>query len=146
MDNTLEASAQRFLKLATRLRRLGADAPVSDGALISPSHLALLEYVATFPGCGVQEIADGLKLSPPTVSVGVRQLEKMDWLARQPHPDDRRAIQLFLTSTGEDVYRRAHAFHRRKFGRLLQGLTPEERDTLLTLLERAVNAAESSEK
>ncbi len=144
MDNSLEALSQRFLKLATRLRQLGTRIPSSEGAQISPSHLSLLEYVATSPGCGIREIADGLKLSPPTVSVSVRQLEKMGWLARQPHPSDRRAIQLFLTPSGENIYQQAHAFHRRKFEQLLQGLTPEERDTLLILLERAINAAESN--
>lgn len=145
MDNTLEGSARRFSKLAARLRRLGADAPAFEGAQISPSHLSLLEYIASFPGCGIKDIAEGLNLSPPTVSVSVRQLEKMGWLIRQPHPNDRRAIQLFLAPAGETIYQQAHAFHRRKFEQLLQGLSPEERDTLLALLERAIGAAENND-
>ncbi len=140
--NNLASSAQRFLQLASRLRRLGTGGQGAGEALISPSHLALLEQVATSPGCGIQEIAAGLRLAPPTVSISVRQLEKAGWLTRQTHPDDRRAIQLFLTPTGEEIYQRAQAFHRRKFEQLLQGLAPEERHTLLTLLERAINSAE----
>ncbi len=142
MDQSLETAAHRFLQLATRLRRLGATS--SGEVAISPAHLAMLEQIATFPGCGVQDIAGRLHISPPTVSVGVRQLEKSGWIVRQPHPRDRRAVQFFLTPTGEKVYQQAHAFHRRKFEQLLQGLTPAERDTLLSLLERAIQAAEHS--
>lgn len=142
MNSEFEEAAQRFLQLATRLRRLGAGVPPEEVTQISPSHLALLEYVATAPGCGVKEIATGLNLSAATVSISVRQMEKLDWLARQPHPNDKRAIQLFVTAKGTGILDSSHAFHRQKFEQLLSGLTPDERDTLLTLLERAISAAE----
>ncbi len=145
MDEHLARSAQRFLRLATRLRRLGNQPAAISENLVSPAHLAVLEYIAGQPGCGVQEIADGLRLSPPTVSVTVRHLERSGWLQRQPHPRDRRAVQLQLTPAGEQVYAQAQAAHRRKFEHLLQGLQPEERDVLLSLLERAILTAEQKE-
>jgi len=142
MSDNLEETAQRFLQLATRLRRLGSGAPALDDAQISPSHLALLEYVAISPGCGIQEIASGLQLATPTVSISVRQLEKNGLITRQPNPEDGRAVQIFLTPEGECVYRRAHAFHRRKFEKILSGLPPDDRETLVGLLEQAINTAE----
>ncbi len=142
MNSDFEEAAQRFLQLAARLRRLGADIPPEEVTQISPSHLALLEYVATSPGCGVKEIAAGLNLSAATVSISVRQMEKLAWMVRQHHPDDKRAIQLFVTPKGEEILQRSHAFHRQKFEQLLSGLTPDEREILLTLLERAISAAE----
>jgi len=143
MTDNLEKTAKRFLHLATRLRRLGSDTPALEGAQVSPSHLALLEYVAISPGCGIQEMADGLHLATPTVSISVRQMEKNGLIARQPNPKDGRAVQVFLTPRGEKLYRQAHAFHRRKFEKILSGLTPEERETLVDLLERAICAAEN---
>ncbi len=141
---TLEQAAQRFLRLATRLRRLGAQ-PASQGVQVSPAHLALMEVIAASPGCSLQQIAEALRLKPPTISTAVRQLERLGWVERQQHPTDRRTLQIYLTPDGEKVYQQALAFHRRKFERLLQGLNPEERKVLLDLLERAIQAAERSE-
>jgi len=143
MDNNLEESAQRFLKLASRLRRLGPGISPPDDTATSPSHLALIEYAASNHDCGIQEMAEALKLSTPTVSISVRQLEKRRLIARKPNPKDGRAVHLFLTSKGEDVHQRAHSFHRQKFEQLLSGLTSEEREKLVSLLEKALDAAEN---
>ena len=145
MDNNLEEMAQRFLKLASRLRRLSPGTSLPEDATTSPSHLALIEYAASNPDCGVQEMAEALQLSTPTVSISVRQLEKSGLIDRKPHPEDGRAVQLFLTPKGVDVYQRAHSFHRQKFEKLLSGLNPEERELLISLLERALNAAETND-
>ena len=144
MDNNLEEMAQRFLKLSSRLRRLGPGVPQQEHVATSPSHLALIEYAASNPDCGVQEMAEALQLSTPTVSISARQLEKGGLIARKPNPEDGRAVQLFLTPKGEDVHQRAHSFHRQKFEKLLSGLNPEERELLISLLERALNAAETN--
>ena len=142
MNDNLQEDGQRFLELATRLRRLGSNASEDKVAPISPSQLALLEYIDGSAGCGVKEIAAKLKLSPATVSISVRQLEKTEWLRRQPHPKDRRAIQLFVAPKGEAILERSQAFYYQKFEQLLSGLTTDERETLLTLLERAICVAE----
>lgn len=142
MDKNLEKNAQRFLKLASRLRRLGSGISQLEDMATSPSQLGLVEYVAGNLDCGIQEMAEALNLSTPTVSISVRQLEKNGLLERKPHPDDGRAVQLFLTPKGEEVHQRANSFHRRKFEQLLAGLNEDERDTLLNLLERALDAAE----
>ncbi len=143
MDDNLEENAKRFLKLASRLRRLGLGTTQPNDVATSPSHLALVEYVASNPNCGIQEVAEALELSTPTVSISVRQLEKSGLIARKPNPTDGRAVHLFLTPKGEDVHQRAHSFHRQKFEQLLGGLTSEERDLLVNLLEKALNAAEN---
>ena len=76
------------------------------------------------------------------ISVGVRQLEEKNYIKRLPHPEDGRAVQLFLTDIGESLRAQSQVFHRRKFEQLLAGLAEDERDTLLNLLERALDAAE----
>jgi len=142
MDNNLQETAKRFIKLASRLRRLGPGTSLPEDAVTSPSHLAMIEYTASNPDCGIQEMAEALKLSTPTVSISVRQMEKSGLIARKPHPRDGRAVQLFLTLKGKEIHQQADTFHRQKFEKLLSGLTPEERETLVSLLEQAINAAE----
>lgn len=143
MDDDLRRAADKFLNLTGRLRQLGPGAPPLEEARISPSLLPLLEYTGAHPGCGVQEMAQGLELATPTVSLGVRQLEKAGFVERQPDPQDGRAVQLFLSTAGQDLHQRTRSFRRQKFEQLLAGLTSQERTTLLELLEKALSAAEN---
>ena len=134
----------RLLNLLNRLRMLGpGQSPFKDEDVpVTPSQLVLLDWVAASPGCGIQEIATGLGLTPPTVSVGVRRLEEAGLLERQPDPQDGRSVQLFLTPQGETLHQRAQDFRRGRVRRLLSGLTPQEQETLLDLWERALGAVE----
>lgn len=134
---------ERFFKLMKRVRTLGLDTHPLENIPVSPSQMALLDFVAASPGRGVQDIANGMKLTPPTVSVGVRKLEESNLVERKPDPMDGRSIQFFLTRRGQAVQRQIQNSHRQKFRRLLAGLTPQEQETLLGLLERALNAAEA---
>jgi len=143
MSKALGQSAEKFLHLMNRLRRLGPGTAPPKEAHLSPSHLAYLEYLASTPMCGIQEMATVLKLSTPTVSIGVRQLEDAGFVTRQPDPQDGRAVQLFLTPEGQELHQRTHEFRCQKFERLLSGLTSQQRTTLLDLLERAIQAAEN---
>ncbi len=144
MADNLQETAQRFLNLSSRLRRLGAGNTPSAGEQISPSHLPLIEYVASNTDCGIHKMAEALKLSTPTVSISVRLLEKNGLIARKPDPMDGRAVQLFLTPKGDEVHQSARDFHCQKFRKLLTGLKPEERENLVNLLEKALNAAEEN--
>ena len=144
MADESATAEDRLLNLLNRLRLLGpGQPPFQDEELpVTPSQLVLLDWVAASPGCGVQEMATGLELTPPTVSVGVRRLEETGLLERQPDPQDGRSVQLFLTPQGETLHRRAQDFRRGKMRRLLSGLTPQEQETLLDLWERALSAVD----
>jgi DNA-binding MarR family transcriptional regulator len=146
MVNNLEHSAEQFLHLMDRLRQLGPQTAPPKGANISPSQLATITYSASNPGCGIQAIASALKLSKPTVSIGVSHLEDAGLLTRQTDPQDGRAVQLYLTPKGQELYKRTNEFRCQKFERLLTGLAPQERTTLLALLERAVQTVENEEQ
>ncbi len=146
MATNLEQSAGQFLRLMDRVRQLGPQTAPPKGANISLSQFAIIAYSDSNPGCGVQAIASGLKLSKPTVSISVSQLEGAGFLTRQPDPQDGRAVQLFLTPKGQELFQRTNEFRCQKFKRLLTGLTPQERTTLLDLLERAIQTVEKEEQ
>ncbi len=134
---------ERLLALFDRLRRIAlGHNPLEDRGVTGPQ-LTLLQSVAASPGCGIQEIADGLELTAPTVSVAVRRLEEAGLLEREPDPLDGRAIRLFLTDRGRALHQQARAFRLDKMRRLLAGLAAGEQEQLLSLLERAVDAAEA---
>jgi len=135
---------ERLLKLLLRLRKLGPGRLPFEDVPVTPPQSLLLDWVAGAPGCGIQEMAAGLGLTAPTVSVGVRRLEDAGLMEREPDPKDRRSIRLFLTAQGQTLHQRARGLRWQKIQRLLAGLTPQERETLLDLLERAINVAEES--
>lgn len=132
----------QLIQFLRRLRQIGPGQPPFEEVGISPAQLALIECVAVRPGCSLQQLADELALTPPTVSVGVRKLEDLELLTRQPNPEDARAWQFELTATGTALWERVQRCRQEKAARLLAGLTPEEQQTLLALLERALVAAE----
>jgi DNA-binding MarR family transcriptional regulator len=131
-------------RLLSLLRHLGT-LPllhIPDDIKLSPPAIAQLAWVSRSPGCGVLDIAKGLNLSPPTVSVGINRLVKEGWLERQNDPKDQRSRPIFLTAKGEAMM--AHVRQRRNemLGFFLSGLTADEQEQLLNLLERAVTEME----
>jgi DNA-binding MarR family transcriptional regulator len=143
MKDEMTEGGEIFLALMNRLRKLGMSDSASGTALVSPSQMALLDWIAASDGCGVQDIADGLNLTPPTVSVGVRRLEDAGLLKRKSHPQDKRAVQFFLTAKGQSLQKQSQVFRRQKLEIILSGLTQQEQETLLELLGKALQAAES---
>jgi DNA-binding MarR family transcriptional regulator len=134
---------ERMLRLFTRLRNLELDhcPDLADG--ISPAQMTLLEQIVLNPGCGVQDIAEQLDLSAPTVSVGMNKLEENGLVKREPHATDKRAVQFYTTERGQSMHDRFSAARLRKFKRLLSGLNPQDKETLLRLLSQAVAYAET---
>jgi len=130
--------ATQLLCLLRKLRQVGPGQPPFEEVGLSSAQLALLEWVSAEPGCRLQDLADGLALTPPTVSVGVRKLEEAALLRRHPNPDDGRAWQFELTEAGTALLDRVQRYRCDKVQRLLAGLTVEEQQTLVALLERAL--------
>lgn len=143
MSDEPSRAEERLLKVFDRLRRLAFGQHFIENSGLSMPQFTLLDWIAASPGCGVQEIAAQLKLTPPTVSVAVRRLQEAGLLKRQAHPQDGRAIQLFLTARGEKLRQQVRAFRKEKMQWMLSALTPEECATLLQLLEKAIGAAEA---
>lgn len=142
MDNQKNVSAEvRFSDLMKRVRRLGVDTLNPEGAA-SPAQMTLIDWIASNPGCGVQDIADGLSLAPPTVSIGVKKMETLGIVERKPNPSDARSVQFFLTRRGLEIYDQHQAYQKSKFQQLLSGLSQHEQETLLDLLGRALQSAE----
>ena len=140
--NEAPLASDQLLSLFERLRQLASSRLPSQDSGVTIPQLTLLDWVAGAPGSGIQEIADGLGLTAPTVSVGVRRLEAAGLLERRPDPEDGRAIQVFLTAQGQTLHEQARAFRRETMCRLLAGMTAAEGAMLLTLLEKAIGAVE----
>ncbi len=130
--------AEVLYQLLTRLRRVGVGAAPPELAQLSPPLMLLLEQVTENPGRSIVDLAQRVGRRAPTVSIELRHLEEAGLVARRPHPGDRRALQVFPTSKGKNLYQKVQAARRETFARLLSGLSSEERRTLIELLQKAV--------
>lgn len=136
----------RLVAVMDRLRRLDLTRNPMDRMGLSPSQMMLVQRVAETPGVRLTQAARGLDLTPPTVSVAVRRLEKAGLLRRETDPSDSRALRLFATAKGLDLCSRVGAFRRGKMRGLLSGLEPRERARVVELLEKALERAEKAGK
>ncbi len=130
---------ERFVELIKRI----SEVPLTflpDDLELSRSAVPLLMWVSRSPGCGVLDIARGLQLSAPTISVGIHRLVKDGWLERRRNPNDHRVRPLFLTVKGENMAQRIKTHRRKVFRLFLAGLTPDEQQQFFKLMEKAINA------
>jgi DNA-binding MarR family transcriptional regulator len=145
MAETKISNEKRMLTLFKRLQKLGLNRCPNFENIISPAQMALLEQINRYPGCGVGDIANELKLSAPTVSVGVAKLEERGLVERKQDPEDRRSVQFFMTDSGQDLHKEFNQARLEKFHRLLSGLKQQDQISLLNLLEQALHSAERDE-
>jgi DNA-binding MarR family transcriptional regulator len=130
----------RFMKLMEQLWNYSANQLPEDEQDLTFSQHRLINFIGRYSGCHLQDIADGLQLTPPTVSVSIRKLEEGRWINRRPDPDDGRASCLYLTKKAEKAVEKAIA-DRQKFRSLFfAGLTEDEQQTLLELMEKGMES------
>ncbi len=131
-------NSKRMEVVLERLERFwDVEDPRRVGGL-TRSQLSLLLSLSEHPGCRVQDTAERLELTAPTISIGVRRLETMGLVQRNADPDDQRAVRLHLSPQGRKIASKARAMRASRLDAMLAPMTEEERETFLALLERAV--------
>ena len=110
---------------------------------LSYSQMEMIRFVGLNPDCHLQDLAEGLNLTSPTVSVGIRRLEEEDWVERISDPSDGRATCLHLTQKGNEVLRKAVQAMVLGTQVFLQQLNSLEQEQLFGLLEKAIQGVES---
>ncbi len=110
---------------------------------LSISQLELLKFIGANSGCHIQDVAEGLNLTPPTVSVSIRRLEEEGWVERRSDPNDGRATCLYLTDKSAQALQHT-VNHQMKMAQSLLGeLNQKEQNQLLALLEKAIIGMEN---
>lgn len=111
---------------------------------ISISHLEMIRFAmhAGPQGCRIQDIAEGLGLSAPTVSVAIKRLEENGWVEKHPDPEDKRASIITVSDQSIAIAKKMRENQRRMIEWFLSELTLDEQQQLVDLLDRAVTNAE----
>jgi DNA-binding MarR family transcriptional regulator len=132
MTNNKENQLLNYFKKISTLSVL----ELPDEVKLSRPAINLLKWINSSPGSGVVDIARGLHLSPPTISVGIQRLVNEGWLERRYDSGDRRMQKIFLTKKSLDFLAGLRAYQMNFFKEFLSSLTEEEQSELLILLEK----------
>ena len=97
---------------------------------------SILSVIHHNPGITSRQLCAALNLLPPNLVGKIGALESRGLLARQPHPQDGRALGLHLTAEGQALMARAEAEAVALENDAAPGLTPAERRTLIRLLQK----------
>ena len=107
---------------------------VSEALGMSWTRSLALRRLAAQP-LTLRALAERLAADPPYVTLMVDDLEKRGLVQRRPHPEDRRAKLVELTTAGRAAAERADAILDEPPA-ALQDVTPEDLAALLRVLER----------
>lgn len=132
----------RPMNSISRCTHLYRDAALAGTGLTSPQVPYLLR-LCRMPGQTQEELAQGLHVHKSSVTRILANLERDGWITRTPAPQDRRALQVYPTEKTQELLPRLHQILSDWNGYLIQELSPEEADTLLSLLQRVAARAEA---
>lgn len=133
---------ERLQGLLARVERGGFRQLPAHGLDLTLAQVGLLATVARGPGQRIQELAEAMGLTAPTVSVAVRKLEESGWLRREADENDKRASCIFLTGRAEKIVRKIMKRRQEKMAKVFERFTDEEQEQLLHLLEKAITSLE----
>jgi DNA-binding MarR family transcriptional regulator len=120
------------MRLARRLRQESA----GD---ITQSQLSALSIVDRRGPLSLGELADIERVAPPSMTRIAARLEERGWVVRTVDTTDRRVARLEVTDAGRALLKETRTRRDAYLATRLRGLSPEERDILLSalpLLER----------
>jgi len=132
------ALARRFFQICTT-----ATAESVEGTGLTPLEFAIMAYInrqSGEPDIDQNGLAARLGIDRNNTSLHVERLEAAGLLARRVSERDRRARLLRLTVRGEALFRRFYPKALAGQERILRVLAPAERDLLLDLLVRVIEA------
>jgi DNA-binding MarR family transcriptional regulator len=108
-------------------------------------HLVSLSYISDHDRCPQQELADAFCMDANNVVLLLNELEELGYVTRLRDPHDRRRHLVQITKAGRRAFERAQQATQGIEDEVLHALAPDERETLLRLLNRALRAAEPLE-
>jgi DNA-binding MarR family transcriptional regulator len=108
---------------------------------LTPALFAVLNYLRAHEGAIQQQVGTAMGIDRSTMVALVDELERLGLARRRPHPQDRRAREVLLTTKGRRALGRARTLAAEVEDEVLRGLSPAERRRLVALLRKAFAAA-----
>ena len=105
-----------------------------EGVMSQHGARLVLSALAMSDGASQREIVEMTHLRPPTVSVILRKMQDEEIVELFKNPEDKRELRARLTQKGREIDRNGLEKIRQTDALALEGLSEDERATLMTLL------------
>ncbi|MGF7033862.1 MarR family 2-MHQ and catechol resistance regulon transcriptional repressor [Paenibacillus mucilaginosus] len=138
------AASLKLLVVLSKAYKTVMDRAVKDMKQyeLSPSEFTILEVLYTKGRIPLQQIGEKILITSGTITYNIDKLEKKSLLKRVPCQEDRRVIYAEMTPAGNELFDRIFPDHADTIHGLMQGLTPEEKETAVELLKKLGKGAE----
>jgi DNA-binding MarR family transcriptional regulator len=110
-----------------------------NGLEVTPIQGMLLFFLQKKDGSSLTQISQGLMLENPTVTGLIDRLEKLGYVKRSDHPDDRRVYLIYLTEKGNKVAKKALPIVKKLNEEIKKGYSKEEIENFKKVLMGAFN-------
>lgn len=105
----------------------------------TPIQVMLLFFLQQNNGLSLTQISQGLMLENPTVTGLIDRLEKLGYVKRSDHPNDRRVYLVHLTENGNKVAKKALPIVKKLNEEIKKGYSKEEVENFKKVLIGAFN-------
>lgn len=138
-----ESQAERLLESVGALLQLftvneNRFPPAEGRASYNPIDFQMLRFVDAQPGCRGVDAALSLGVAPTTAQSSMDRLIRSGLIHREPHATSKRAKAHFLTPDGKSVRAAIHRQDISNMETMLGVLSPDERTSVVTALEKVV--------
>lgn len=99
--------------------------------------MPVLNYVHEHPGCTQVELANHLEVSPASIALSTKRLQKSGYLVKEVDSDNLRCKRLFLSEEGDRVRRLSFERLQLMDNRMFQGFSEEEIRQFESFVDRA---------
>ncbi len=103
---------------------------------LKPVDFSVMSTIQHNPGVTSRQLCTALNLLPPNLVGLIQSLESRGLIERKPHPHDGRAVGLHATAKGQALMVQAEQTASELEIEKTAKLTPAQRQTLLTLLQK----------
>jgi DNA-binding MarR family transcriptional regulator len=110
-----------------------------SGIEVTPIQVMLLFFLQKNDGSSLTQISQGLMLENPTVTGLIDRLEKLGYVKRSDHPNDRRIYLVYLTEKGSKVAKKALPIVKKLNEQIKEGYSKREIDDFKKVLIGAFN-------
>jgi DNA-binding MarR family transcriptional regulator len=124
-----------LLRQAQAAARLTLERALADLG-VTPPQFAVLTMLKAYPGLSGADLARVALLTPQTVGVIIRNLERDGAIRKTPHPVHGRVLQWTLTRRGETLLGKCRRHAKALERRLMAGLSAKGRVTVRRWLSR----------
>lgn len=103
---------------------------------LTQPQFSVIEALGHLGQLRIGELCNKMLVSPGNMTLVLDNIEKLGYLERVPNKEDRRAIDVRLTSEGKDLFDKIFKLHAEYITKLMSVLTAEEQKILGDILKK----------